>query len=95
VLFRSWDSDFGRVIVVYAAVEVRLARLMQRDRVTRQEALAALGAQEPLAEKALRADHVIDNGGCWAYTCFQLLRLEAILRRFVASPYDSLEKKGK
>ncbi len=42
-------------------------RLMRRDQVSRKEARQALAAQMDLAEKARRADYVIENSG-WART---------------------------
>ena len=43
--------------------EEQIARLMGRDGLTRQEALARIGSQMPLEEKAKRANQVIDTSG--------------------------------
>lgn len=43
--------------------EVQIERLMKRDKVSREEALARLKTQMPLEEKLGRADRVIDNSG--------------------------------
>ena len=49
------------VVVVTAPPEAQLARLVARDGLTRAEAEARLAAQLPVAEKAARADVVVDN----------------------------------
>lgn len=56
------------VWVVYAPEEVRIARVMARDGLSRDEVLARLRAQLPLEEKVRRADTVIDNSGAWEET---------------------------
>jgi dephospho-CoA kinase len=56
-------GDFDQVVVVYAAEEVQVRRLMQRDGLSPDEARQALAAQMPLREKVVQADVVIDNSG--------------------------------
>jgi len=69
LLFEAgWQGDYHQVVVVTAEAEVCIARLMQRDGVSRQAAMQAMAAQMPLAEKARRADRVIDNSGDWDAT---------------------------
>ena len=64
LLFESgWMSDFERIIVVYSDRENCLSRIIARDRVSRNEAEAAIHSQMPLAEKLEMADIVIDNNG--------------------------------
>lgn len=75
----GWQDMFARVIVVYAGEAERLRRLRARDALSNDDALAALAAQKGLAEKALRADHVVDNSGPWADTCLVLHRLALLL----------------
>ncbi|MCG8364075.1 MAG: dephospho-CoA kinase, partial [Pseudanabaenales cyanobacterium] len=41
----------------------QLARLMQRDRLSLEQAKARIISQMPLAEKVARADIVLDNSG--------------------------------
>ncbi|KAG5343006.1 Dephospho-CoA kinase [Termitomyces sp. T112] len=53
----------GQVVVVYCSVDIQLQRLMNRDNCTREEALARINAQMPIAEKVAYADYVIDNSG--------------------------------
>lgn len=57
------DGALRPVVVVSAPVEVQIARTMARDGATSDDVLARIRAQLPLAEKAARADYVIDNSG--------------------------------
>jgi dephospho-CoA kinase len=52
-----------RVVVVTAPVEVRIARIMQRDAISRQKALQWIGRQWPQDEIVRLADYVIINDG--------------------------------
>jgi len=60
------DAAFRPVVVVDAPVDVQVERTVRRDGATRDEALDRVRAQIPLAEKARRADYVIDNTGTLA-----------------------------
>ncbi|MCK4839739.1 MAG: dephospho-CoA kinase [Desulfobulbaceae bacterium] len=71
----GWQGDFDLVIVVVAAEETCLNRIMSRDEVDRHSALAAFAAQMSLAEKARMADHVIDNSGDLESTARQVKEL--------------------
>lgn len=53
----------GAVAVVYCSAEIQLQRLMARDKSLREDAVARVNAQLPIAEKVAYADHVIDNSG--------------------------------
>lgn len=75
----GWQGDFDSVIVVYADQKSCIRRIMARDKVGEIEAKSIIHAQWSLAEKALLADHVIDNSGSWVETCLQLLHLDTIL----------------
>lgn len=52
-----------KVLVVAVDEEVQVARLMARDGIRREQALARITAQMPLSEKIARADYVVDNSG--------------------------------
>ena len=54
---------FRPLVVVACSPEVQLARVLARGGSTREEALARMAAQKPLAEKVAAADHVIDTSG--------------------------------
>ncbi len=75
----EWESDFDTVVVVYAARDEVVRRLMERDATSAEEALKVLEAQWSLTQKAVRADYTIDNSGSWPDTCLQILRLGRIL----------------
>lgn len=52
---------FRPLVVVAAGEEAQVARTIARDGMTRQEALARVHAQTPLADKVKHADIVIEN----------------------------------
>jgi len=54
---------FRPLVVVACPPDVQLARVLARGGTTREEALARMAAQRPLAEKVAVADHVIDTSG--------------------------------
>lgn len=54
---------FDLILLVYAPPEVQIARVMKRNNMTRNEAVARLEAQMPIDEKLKRADVVIRNDG--------------------------------
>ncbi|KAJ2786569.1 Dephospho-CoA kinase [Coemansia interrupta] len=53
----------GRVVVVGCAREVQVERLMERNGLGREEAVARVDAQMPVEQKAKRADAVVMNEG--------------------------------
>ncbi len=56
-------SKMDKVVVVVADPETERRRLMARDGLSEADARARIASQMPIAEKALLADHVIDNSG--------------------------------
>ena len=80
LLFEAgWQNDYRQVVVVTAAPEICIARLMQRDGVSRQAAEQAMTAQMPLAEKVRLADRVIDNSSDWKASRRQIEELLPLL----------------
>ena len=65
---KDLDRLCDRVWCAFIPRETQLERLMQRDGFTREEAEARLRSQLPAAEKAARADVVIDTSGPIQYT---------------------------
>lgn len=64
LLYESKLTHFvDKVIVVYVDEEVQLERIVARDGSSKEEALQRMNAQIPVAEKAKKADAVIDNNG--------------------------------
>ncbi|MCX7622943.1 MAG: dephospho-CoA kinase [Thermomicrobium sp.] len=59
----SLARDCDEVWVVTCRPEQQLARLMARNGLSEEEALARIRAQPPQEEKVARADRVIDNSG--------------------------------
>ncbi|MEF7441116.1 dephospho-CoA kinase [Paenibacillus lautus] len=57
-----------QIAVVYVPRELQLARLMERDALTREAAEARLSSQMDIEQKKLRADILIDNSGTLAET---------------------------
>jgi dephospho-CoA kinase len=56
-------DTFRPLVVVACPEEVQIARIMARDGATREEALARIRAQKPVAEKVAVADFVIETDG--------------------------------
>jgi len=56
-------SDLAEVIVVYVPEKLQLERLMNRDGIDEQAAMARIRSQMPIEEKRRRATVVIDNSG--------------------------------
>ena len=76
----SMQSLFDAVWVVSASPCVQLARLMARDKLTREQALARIASQMPLEEKRRRAHAVISSDGEIEETRLQVdALLDAIL----------------
>ena len=76
LLYESgFDYGMDCVIVVVVDEETQLARLMERNGFTEQEAKQRIATQLPLSEKAARADYIIDNGGTLAATQVQVNKL--------------------
>jgi dephospho-CoA kinase len=67
------------VVVVWVDPATQLRRIIERGRLTAEEARLRIQAQMPLDEKRSRADHVIDNTGSVEETRRQV---ETIYRRF-------------
>lgn len=57
------EGRFDWVVVVTAPEEVQVRRLMADRALSREEAVARIHTQMPLAEKVRRADFVIESGG--------------------------------
>ncbi|MFJ6411240.1 dephospho-CoA kinase [Terribacillus saccharophilus] len=64
-----------KVVVVNVDPRIQLERLMQRNDLTEQAALDRINSQMPLADKAARADAIIDNNGSRDETRAQLKKL--------------------
>ncbi len=76
----GWQSHFDLVVVVYVPRNTQEERLTDRDRISREEAAARIGAQMPIQEKKEMADRIVDNTGDLAHTYAQVQRLLEELR---------------
>ncbi|QMV40715.1 dephospho-CoA kinase [Cohnella cholangitidis] len=75
LLFESGlESYFEQIMVVYVPRDVQLQRLMERDKLTSEEALKRLNAQMNIEDKKIKADILIDNSGSLEHTKEQLDR---------------------
>lgn len=64
LLFESNYQDyFDGIISIYVPEEIQLDRLMERDRISKEDALNKINSQMSMEEKKSRADLVIDNSG--------------------------------
>jgi dephospho-CoA kinase len=72
--------NYDRLIVVICTGEQQITRAMDRDGITREEALARLGRQLPLEEKVKYADYVIDTSGTRKNTAGQTRAVYNALR---------------
>lgn len=63
------------VLVVYVPVDVQVERLMQRNELTREQAIERISLQMDIEEKKARADWVIDNSASLEYTEQQVIQL--------------------
>ena len=62
------QHDFDRIIVCACEPSEQLRRLMARDKLTREAALARLDAQWPIEAKMEKADYVVRTDGTYAET---------------------------
>jgi len=73
-------TRFDKLIVAFCSPEQQLERAMHRSSYTKEEVMARLSRQLPLAEKIKVADYVIDTSGSKEQTLAQVRRV-----------YESLE----
>jgi len=56
-------SLVDRILVVNTSLEKQIVRIMERDGITKKEALNIIGTQSTTQQKLLLADDIIDNNG--------------------------------
>lgn len=66
------DQRFDTVILVYVSPEIQIRRLMDRDRVSREEAENTLRMQLPIESKRERAHLIVDNSHSLDHTRSQV-----------------------
>jgi dephospho-CoA kinase len=57
------DRQLDATVVVKAPVEVRIERVLRRDRITREDVLSRMRAQMSQEETSKRGDFIIENNG--------------------------------
>ncbi len=76
LLFESkLEHMVNKIILVYVDKEIQLNRLMNRDNITKKEALSRIQSQMPIDEKISKADEVINNNGTREETKLQLISI--------------------
>lgn len=78
-------KEMDKVVVVYADVSTQIKRLMNRDGLTKDEAMKRIKAQMPLKEKVRFADYVIDGSKPINYVKKQVIE---ILKEIKTAPSD-------
>jgi dephospho-CoA kinase len=68
-------KNLSEVIVVYTPEHIQINRLMQRDHISQENALARIRSQMPIEEKKKLATIVIDNSGMLEDTRKQTLKI--------------------
>jgi dephospho-CoA kinase len=76
-------KGLSEVIIVYCPEEIQIARLMARDKISREEALAKVRSQISIEEKRRFASELIDNSDSKDKTLIQ-----------VKNAFDRLKKKA-
>ncbi len=86
ILFESGSyKDMDVTIGVFAPKELRIARVIQRSKLTRDQVLAVMGRQMDESEKMKRCDHVIINDDVTAVLP-QVLELHEMLLKMASVP---------
>lgn len=57
----GWRNLFDKILFIYTEDKIRLRRLIQRNKFTKEDALARIKSQLPQEEKAKCSDFVIEN----------------------------------
>ena len=64
ILYESgFHTEVDKVLMVYAPVEIRFKRVIQRDCTTMEQVKRRMDSQYPDEEKCRRADYIIENDG--------------------------------
>ncbi len=73
-----------RVVLVFVNEKTQVQRLMERDRLSREDALARVRAQMPMTEKRKHADYVVDTSQSFQKVQRQVEKICEELRRVEA-----------
>lgn len=75
------DASCDEVWCVYVPEREQIRRVMKRDSMSREQALARIGSQMPVAEKKARAQHLINTSGSFRATRHRVRGLMRDLQR--------------
>jgi len=76
---KGLQGKFFKILVVHCPAETQIRRLVERDKISPEQAQKRLLAQMPIVEKIPLADYLVDNGGSLADTKKQVATvIEAI-----------------
>lgn len=78
---RGWQDQFDTIIAVFSPRDVVVQRVVDRDRISREDVGKIIAVQMPMEEKNSRADHVIDNSADWQESEKQVVDLAARLKK--------------
>jgi len=74
----QWQEYFVSVVVVYADESVCCRRVMARDGITEDQAMAAIRAQMSISQKVSLAEYMVDNSGSWTDTMAKLADMKKL-----------------
>ena len=77
----NYQTKCDEVMTVFVSHDTQIARLMLRDRLSEEEALARMNSQMSLIDKALKSDVIIDNEGSIDNTKLQVDRWLEIFKQ--------------
>jgi dephospho-CoA kinase len=78
---KNLQSLFDKVLVVHIPPELQIKRLVERDGISRKEAVNMLKAQLPTDEKLAHADFVVNNEGSMEETRKQVEEIWQALKK--------------
>lgn len=73
-------KNYRPLIVVHCPADTQIARLMSRNSLTRDEAMARINAQMPVEKKKAMADYLIDTSGTIEESVKQTQKIIEILK---------------
>ena len=80
------EKEFDAIVVVACPREMQLQRLMERNKLSKEDAEKRLAAQLPIDQKVKKATYVINNAGTFEETNKQVDDLIAMLRDGKSKP---------
>ena len=78
---KDWQDEFDTIISVFSTEDRLIERVMERDRISREDVGTIIATQMSMEEKNRRADYVINNSGHWQETEKQLVELATRLKK--------------